>query len=38
VKGAEQDYGIIITDPEKLTVDMTATETLRATRRAVAAK
>jgi len=38
VKGAEQDYGIIITDPEKLTVDMAATETLRATRRAVAAK
>ena len=38
IKGAQQDYGIIIADPEKLTVDRRATETLRATRRARAVK
>ncbi|MDP1575483.1 MAG: hypothetical protein Q8L76_01800 [Cypionkella sp.] len=37
VKGAEADYGVIVTDAESLTVDMAATETLRARRRAVAA-
>ena len=36
VKGAEQDYGIIC-DPDTLTVDLAATETLRAARRAPAA-
>ena len=36
VKGAEADYGVIVS--ESLTVDMAATETLRARRRAVAAK
>ena len=38
VKGAKEDYGVIISDPATLAVDMAATETLRATRRAVAAK
>ncbi|MDZ4311755.1 MAG: hydantoinase B/oxoprolinase family protein [Cypionkella sp.] len=38
VKGAEADYGVIVSDAESLTVDMAATETLRARRRAVAAK
>jgi N-methylhydantoinase B len=38
VKGAQEDYGVIITNPATLDVDMTATEALRAKRRAVAAK
>jgi N-methylhydantoinase B len=38
VEGAKEDYGVIIKDPATLDVDMTATEALRATRRAVAAK
>ena len=37
VKGAEKDYGVVISDPDQLTVDMAATETLRAARRAAAA-
>jgi N-methylhydantoinase B len=36
--GAKEDYGVIITDPATLHVDMAATEALRATRRAAAAK
>jgi N-methylhydantoinase B len=38
VEGAKEDYGVIITNPATLDVDMAATETLRARRRAVAAK
>jgi len=37
IRGAKEDYGVIIKDPEKLMVDLAATETLRARRRAVAA-
>jgi len=37
IRGAEQDYGVIIKDPEKLTVDLAGTKALRARRRAVAA-
>jgi N-methylhydantoinase B len=35
--GAREDYGVIITDPVSLDVDITATRALRA-KRAVAAK
>ena len=38
VRGAKEDYGVIISDPATLSVDMGATEALRAKRRAVAAK
>ncbi len=37
VKGAREDYGVIIADPDTLMVDMAATEALRANRRAAAA-
>jgi len=30
VKGAREDYGVVITDPETLDVDMSATKALRA--------
>jgi N-methylhydantoinase B len=38
IEGAKADYGVIITDAVALAVDIPATEALRATRRAVAAK
>ena len=37
IEGAKEDYGVIITDPVTLDVDITATQALRA-KRAVAAK
>lgn len=38
IRGAKEDYGVIISDPDTLSVDRGATEALRATRRAQAAK
>ncbi|MCL4067037.1 hypothetical protein M3484_10690 [Pseudomonas sp. GX19020] len=38
IRGAKEDYGVIISDPDTLSVDSGATEALRATRRAQAAK
>jgi N-methylhydantoinase B len=37
IEGAKEDYGVIITDPVTLDVDITATQALRA-KRAMAAK
>ncbi len=36
IKGAREDYGVVIADPATLAVDMPATQALRATRHAVA--